>query len=226
MNFYENKRNELCDWLFEDQRIHPKFYDVMVRGNRERTVSIRMGLSWPQPDKPGYYVLVAQLEQTPQDKHLKRTRFLAFQEGESPILQTLFESIGEVCGKKRVDEIKHGDEEGESSFSSMLSDYLRKNGQNYPNIPSVYKSWRCKDINFLVQMVRNYIASRGLLFFNIADNRTPKLIEALRPADWQSDVLKIPEIKALAYVMDDFDVSPWRAPEVVKPGPKPEPWAY
>lgn len=206
------------DWLFEDHRIHPKIYDVMVRGKRERTVSIRMGLSWPQPDKAGYFVLVAQLEPTHEDKALKRTRFLAFQEGESPILDTLFDKIGDVCSRTTIDSIYHGDEEGELSFSGMLNDYLRQKNEEkrLPNIPTAWKSWRSKDTNFLVQMVRNYIANRELIFFNISDNRTPKLIEKIRQVNEQSDILKEPEIKALAYAMDDFNCSPWKAPQEIK----------
>lgn len=216
------------DWLFEEHRIHPKIYDVMVRGKKERTVSIRMGLSWPQPDKPGYYVLVAQLEPTHEDKSLKRNRFLAFQEGESPILHTLFEKIGDVCSRTTIDSIYHGDEEGELSFSNMLDDYLKKKNEEkrFSNVPTAWKSWRSKDTNFLVQMVRNYIANRELIFFNIADNRTPKLIEKIRQVNEQSDILKEPEIKALAYVMDDFNCSPWKAPKEQKEEEeKASPWA-
>jgi hypothetical protein len=185
-----------------------------------------MGVSWPQPDKPGYYVLVAQLEQTPEDKALKRNRFLAFQEGESPILHTLFENIAKICASKRINAICHGGEVGELSFSRMISDYLNKNGQNFPNIPTAWRSWRCKDMNFLVQMVRNYISNRELLFFNISDNRTPKLIEKVRHVDEQAAILKIPELKALAYVMDDFDCSPWQPSPEKKKEEKRIPWAF
>jgi hypothetical protein len=214
----------LREWLFEDHRLHPKIYDVKVRDRIERTVSIRMGLSWPQPDKAGYFVLVAQLEPTREDKTLGRNRFLAFKEGESPILNTLFEKIGDVCSRTRVDSIYHGDEEGDSSFSGMLNDYLRNNGKDYPNIPTAWKSWRSKDTNFLVQVVRNYIANRELIFFNITDNRTPKLIEKIQQVNEQSDILKIPEIRALSYVMDDFNCSPWTPPAKEEKREKVSPW--
>jgi hypothetical protein len=214
------------DWLFEEQRNHPHLYSLILRGNKERTVSIRMGISWPQPDKPGYYVLVAQLEPNSEARALKRNRFLAFQEGEAPVLNSFFEHISKVCGLKRINAICHGDEDGELSFSRLLSDYLQKEGKNFPNIPVAWKSWRCKDTNFLIQMVRNYISNRQLLFFNNSDNRTPKLVEKIQQVNDQSDMLKIPEIKALAYVMDDFDCSPWQVPPKKKKEEKGSPWAF
>ncbi|MCX5831167.1 MAG: hypothetical protein NT140_04660 [Deltaproteobacteria bacterium] len=214
------------EMLLDEHKIHPHLYCVDLRGKRERTVSIRIGVSWPQPDKPGYYVLVAQLEPTAEDRNMKRARFLAFEEGESAILHTFFEKIEKVCGRKRVNEICHGDDEGELSFSRMLSEHLKDNGKNFPNIPTVWKSYRCKDTNFLIQLVRNFIANHNLLFFNNSDNRTPLLLGKVRNAGPETDILKIPELKALAYVMDDFDCNPWKAPEPKKKEEKRVPWAF
>ena len=205
----------MSDWLFEDQRDHPAIYDVMVQGKKERTVSIRAGISWPINKAKGYYVLAAQLEH----KKNGRPRFIAFAEGEEALTNDLFEKIAAACNQWRIDGICRGDETGEKSFSSQLWDYLKEKEKKYEIIqmPSIGKSYRCDESDFLTQLVRNLISSRDLIFFNISEGRTPLLIDKIKNTDMESDILEVPEIKALALVMDDFEVSPWRPPAPVKP---------
>jgi hypothetical protein len=62
-------------------------------------------------------------------------------------------------------------------------------------------------------LARDFIAERRLIFFNIAEKKTPRLIDAVRNAGMESDLLKIPELKALAHVLDGFECSPWTQPE-------------
>jgi len=218
--------------LLPDKRRAPMLYDVEFRGKKERTVSIRAGITFPQAERPGYFCLVAQLEQpakvwesSPEDKTL---RLLAFAEGQGSLMKDFFEKIVELCRTWRIDRLCHGDEVGDQSFSNQLNDCLRskKEGSEVIQRPSVYKSWRCQQVDFLVQLVRSRIAEKALLLFNIADNRTPLLIEKLRNADRESNILEIPEIRALAYVMDDFDVNPWSPPPKKEKAEKREPWAF
>lgn len=214
----------MTEWLFEDQREHPKIYDVMIGGKKERTVNIRIGISWPGAGIPGYFVVVAQLEQTDRDRNNKQNRYLAFGEGQDPLLNDLFSMIATICNKWRVDYICHGDETGEESFSFQLSDYLQKKKDRYEiiQIPDIGKSWRCKQPDFLVQLVRTFIASKNLIFFNIGEKRTPILIDKIKNTDMETNIVEVPEIKALAHVMDDFECSPWKPP---KPKPEPKsPW--
>src|SRR5512143_4099846 len=105
--------------LFDPKRERPNMYDVPVNGKWERTVSIRMGVSWPKPGIPGYFVLVAQLHPGPagsdynfhgDPKAGARVRLLPFVEGHSLLLNELFEQICEACIKWRIDYIYHGDE--------------------------------------------------------------------------------------------------------------------
>lgn len=203
------------DWLFENKRAHPTVYDVMVQGKKERTVSIRAGVSWPINRAKGYYILIGQLE----NKKNGRTRFIAFAEGEEALTNDLFKKITAACNQWRINSIRHGDETGEQSFSFQLWDYLKDKEKKYEIIqmPSIGKSWRCKQPDFLIQLVRNLISSRDLIFFNISEGRTPILIDKIKNTDMESDILAVPEFKALACVLDDFEVSPWRPPKPVKP---------
>jgi hypothetical protein len=215
------------DWLFQDQRIHPFIYDVMVQGVKERTVSIRGGISWPQVDDPGYFALVAQLEKKSSEGDL---RYLAFYEGQAPLASEFFKKIASACNKWRIDTLCHGGrihvmssgqrggairkpgKDDELSFSDELSNYLQKRKARYEIVqfPSIGPSWRSEQPDFLVSLVRNHIAAKTLLVFQLSDNKTPLLLERIRNTDMESNILDSPELKALAHVMDDFGASPWR----------------
>lgn len=212
------------DWLFDDQRIHPTIYDAMVQGVKERTVSIRGGISWPGTEAPGYFVLVAQLERKDGDGNL---RFLAFHEDQANLKSEFFIKIGSACNRWRVNALCHGGKfrkmgpvgpDDEMSFSYQLSDYLHKREKKYELIetPSVGASWRSDNDKFLISLVRDHIATKTLLLFQLGDNKTPLLIDCVRNSDSTSDILEVPELKALAHVLDDFDSSPWRPPEHTK----------
>ncbi len=218
--------------LLPDKREAPMLYNVEIRGRKERTVSIRAGLTFPQAEKPGYFVLVAQLEPKKKvwesDDEDKNVRLLAFAEGQAALMKDFFEKIVVACRRWRIDRICHGDEIGDKNFSYQLSDYLKDKregaGQEVIQKPQIYKSWRCQQIDFLAQLIRSRLAENALLLFNITDSRTPLLIEKLRNADREANILNIPEIRALAYVIDDFDCSPWQVPEKRKES-KGSPWA-
>lgn len=206
------------DLLFADQRIHPKIYDVKIQGKWERTVSLRGGISWPQAGSSGYLILVAQLEKKDPDHG---RRYLAFEESQAALMSDFFKKITRACANYRIDYLCHGDEQGEKSYSGQLWDYLHKqkagDGREIIKRPSIGKSWRCKDADFLPQLVRGYIANKTLLFFQSSEGRTPLLIDKIRNAGMDADLLEIPEIRALGYVMDDFDSGPWKPPEKRKP---------
>ena len=108
---------------------------------------------------PYHYVLVAQLDQTPIDKSFKRTRFVAFEEGQGSLLNDLFEKIAYACSYAgcRIDDFLHGGEVSEEGFSNQLHDYLRLKEERYELVhrPSVGKSWRCKEYDFLTQLPRD-----------------------------------------------------------------------
>jgi len=217
--------------LLPDKRRAPMLYDVEFRGKKERTVSIRAGLTFPEAERPGYFCLVAQLEprakvweSSPEDK---TPRFLAFAEGQGSSMKDFFEKIVELCRTWRIDRLCHGDEMSDQSFSNQLDECLRnkKEGSEIIQKPSVYKSWRCQQIDFLVQLVKSRLDEKRLLLYNYTDDRTPLLIEKLRNTDRESNILEIPEIRALAYVMDDFDVNPWSPPPKQEKPEKREPWA-
>ena len=142
------------DLLFADLREHPTMYDVEIQGKMERTVSIRVGVSWPGVDTPGYYVLVAQLEPTKRELKNNTIRLVAFAEGQEKLLNDFFSKIGSACNKCRVDYVYHGEEGGEESFSYQLENYLRAREERYEIIqrPWVQSSWRCKQPDFLVQL--------------------------------------------------------------------------
>jgi len=202
------------DLLFAEQRIHPKIYDVKFQGKWERTVSIRGGIAWPQPGIPGYLVLAAQLEKKDPDHNW---RFLAFYEDQAPLMRDLCKKVASACSNWRIDYLCHGDEPGEESFSNQLWEYLQKlragDGREIIQCPHVNKSWRCKDSDFLPQLVRGHIANKTLLFFQSSEGRTPLLIDKVRNVDMEVNILEIPQLKALAHVVDDFDSGPWRPPE-------------
>jgi hypothetical protein len=206
------------DLLFANQRIHPKFYYVKIRGEWERTVSIRAGISWPQADSPGYFVTVAQLEKKHPDHGW---RYLAFEEYQVVLMSEFFKKISHACAKNRIDNLCHGDEQGEQSYSGQLWDYLKKkkagDGREIVQRPNIGKSWRCKDMDFISQLVRAYIANKTLLLVQSSEGRTPLLIDKTRNAGMDTDLLKIPEIRALGYVMDDFNSGPWSPPKKRKP---------
>ncbi len=206
-----NKKN----LLFADKRQHSKPYYVEVRGREERTFSVRGGISWPQAGIPGYFILVAQLEETTEDKSEKRIRFLAFKEGQVNLMTDFMKKISSACANNLIDGFCHGDEPGDESFSHQLHDFLRKKrageGREILQMPIVYKSWRCKDADFLSHLVRGQIADKTLLFSD--RDRIPLLIDKIRHTDMEANILEVPEIRALAHVMDDFDISPWRPPE-------------
>ncbi|MFC1534403.1 hypothetical protein ACFL7M_13665 [Thermodesulfobacteriota bacterium] len=207
------------DWLFEDQRVHPSLYDIFIQGNLERTVSIRGGISWPQSESPGYFVLLAQLEKRDSNGNL---RFLAFYEDMATITSEFFKKIAWACSKWRIDELLHGGQRrtlgqpasGESAFSDQLSDYLEKKEKRYElvQLPSIGPSWRANDPDFLVSLVRDSVANQKLLLFQLSDNRTPRLFDRIRNTDLELDFMEIPELRALSYVLDDFEVSPWEPP--------------
>jgi hypothetical protein len=156
------------DWLFTDQRQHPTMYKVEIQGRVEKTVSIRTGVTWPGVETPGYYVLVAQLEPTKRELKENTIRLVAFAEGQKKLLNDFFSQIGSACNKCRVDYVYHGEEGGEESFSYELSDYLAAKEDRYEIIqrPWVNSSWRCKQPDFLVQLVRNFIATKRLIFLD------------------------------------------------------------
>jgi hypothetical protein len=108
--------------LLADLREHPLCYDVEVRGKWERTVSIRGGISWPQAGVPGYFIVVAQLEEKDKDQNL---RFLAFYERQANLLRDLFSKIASMCNACRVDSLWHGDTEDEKQFCYKLIEYLQ-----------------------------------------------------------------------------------------------------
>lgn len=212
------------DLLFPDQRRPPLFYKVEFQGKEEKTVSIRGGLSWPQAGIPGYFVLVGQLEEKDKDGNL---RFLAFAEDQAALMKDFFEKISLVCHKWRVDALCHGDEAGEQDFSIQLSNYLETKKRKYEIIqmPSIgpmglglKNPWlqRSKKMDFLGQLVRKHIADKTLIFFSLTEKRTPLLIDKIRNTDFEADISGVPEIKALCFVMDDFNLSPWEPSETVK----------
>lgn len=217
--------------LLPDKRQAPMLYDVEFRGKKERTVSIRAGITFPQAERPGYFCLIAQLEHPLKERESndedKSLRFLAFAEGQGAPINDFFEKISEACRTWRIDRLCHGDEIGDQSFSWQLDDYLKNKKEGYEVIqrPSVCKSWRCQQIDFLVQLVRSRIAEKALLLFSIADDRTSLLIEKLRNADRESNIMEISELRALAYVTDDFDSSPWTAPDPEEKDQKRSAWA-
>jgi len=211
------------DALFVEQRIHPRLYEVMFRGKLERTVSIRGGVAWPQAGIPGYFVLVAQLEEKALDQDWRsrdvdpERRLLVFHEDQATLMGNLCKKIEIACSRWRIDSVCHGDEAGEESFGIQLWECLRKlragAGREIIQHPQVYKSFRCKDLDFLPQLVRGKIANKTLLLFQSGDGHTPVLNDMLRNADTGSSILDIPELKALAHAIDDFDVEPWRPPQ-------------
>lgn len=214
------------DALFTELRNNPKIYNLMLRGRKERTLSIRGGIAWPKPGTAGYFILVAQLEQKDFDHNW---RFLAFYEDEAPLMRDLCRKIQFACSKWRIDHLCHGDEPGEEAFSHQLSEYLQKlragDGREIVQCPQVYESYRCKDSDFLPQLVRGHIANGTLIFFQSSEGRTPLLNDKLRHTPQDADILEVPELKALAHVVDDFDIEPWRQP----PPPQKEPisaWAH
>ena len=123
--------------------------------------------------------------------------------------------------------IRHGDKEGERSFGSQLSDYLQKKEERYEiiQLPSIGPSFRAMEPDFLVSLVRDSIARKNLLFFQLSENRTPMLLDRIRHTDLSTDILEIPELKALAHVMDDFECGPWRPPEQPERKEDRSPWA-
>ena len=211
--------------LLADKRTHDKIQDVEVRGKWERTVSIRGGIAWPQAGKPGYFMLCTQLEAKDFDHNW---RFLAFYEDQAPRMRDLCKKIAFACSKYRIDHMCYGEEPGEKSFSMQLREYLQKlragEGREVLQCPQVYESYRCKDFDFLMQLIRDRIANDTLIFFRSSEGRTPLLNDRLRRTPQEADILEVPELKALAHVIDDFDIEPWRPP----PPPQKEPisaWA-
>jgi hypothetical protein len=209
------------DWLFDDQRIHPTIYDVMVQGVKERTVSIRGGISWPQVGGPAYFVLLAQLERKDEDGNL---RFLAFYEDQADTKTEFFRKIGVACNRWRVNALCHGGKLGamgkggpdeDLSFAVHLDSDLREREKRCEIIemPCIAPSWRSGRDEFLVSLVRDHIVNKTLLLFQLSDNKTPLLFDRIRNSDTESNILEVPELKALAFVMDDFDASPWRPPD-------------
>ena len=89
-------------------------------------------------------------------------------------------------------------------------------GREIVQMPCVYKSYRSKDVDFLPQLVRGYIANKTLLLFQLSEGRTPLLIDRIRNTDMEANILEVPEIRALSYVVDDFNVEPWKPPEPVR----------
>jgi hypothetical protein len=217
--------------LLPDKRQAPMFYNVEFRGKKERTVSIRGGITFPQADRQGYFCLVAQLERPLKEgessKEDKILRFLAFEEGRAPLMKDFFEKISEACRTWRVDRLCCGDEKGDKDFYWQLDDYLKSKKEGYEVIqkPSVYKSWRSQQLGFLFSMVREHLAKKTLLLFNITDKRTPLLNTAVSNTPRDADISEMQEIKALSYVMDDFDCNPWTAPEPEEKGQERTPWA-
>jgi hypothetical protein len=65
----------------------------------------------------------------------------------------------------------------------------------------------------MTQLVRNHIAQKTLTFYNINDNRTPLLLDKVRNTDLEANILEVPEIRALAYVMNAFNMGPWTPPQ-------------
>lgn len=209
------------DLLFSDQREHPAFYRVRVRSKWERTVSIRGGISWPGVSSPGYFVLLAQLEETTVKE--KKPTLLAFEEHQSPLLSDFFKRIVKTCGNYRIDYLCHGAEPSEEGFSNQLTDYLwsKRDGAGGEVVqrPPVWKSYRSAEINFLSQLLKSYIATKEPILFNVDESRAPKLIDKIKNISPETNILEVPEIKALCYVLDDFDISPWKPPR--EPGRRP-----
>lgn len=203
--------------LFNPGRERPEMYDLQVGKRWELVPSIRIGVSWPDAGKAGYYVVVGQRhvpKEWESDTRDESLRLFAFNEGQASTMSDLCEKMLELCKMWRIKTICHGDEPGEKSFSSQLSSYLWKHEKDVIQVPTVWKTGRSKDLDFLVQLVRNFITEKRLSFYS---EKTPLVFEKLRSTDKESGFIKIPEIKALAHVVDDFDRSPWTQPEKVKP---------
>jgi len=142
-------------------------------------------------------------------------QFLAFHEGQADLLPDFFSLITKACGRWRVDALLHGDEEDQKQFCYKLEVYLLKKKKRYEIVQMPNLGWSPRPISpdFLTHLVRSHIAERTLIFFNISENRTPLLIDRIRHADLEANILEVPEIRALAYVMNDFNMAPWRPPQ-------------
>lgn len=216
------------DYLFEEHRMDPLNYAVPIPGGMvKRTVSIRAGLSWPTAKDKAYYVVIAQVVdpgleyayETDKKKFEKKPpKLLVFKEGEASFLDEFFEKIAVVCGKTRlrVNDLVHGDEKGEQAFSFQLSDYLKERENKLAQLPSVWKSSldRCRKLDFLMQLARNYQVNGNLIFFPSHRNEghTPLLMDKMRNVEPGTKIVDVPELKALAHVVDSFDSSPWLPP--------------
>jgi hypothetical protein len=66
-----------------------------------------------------------------------------------------------------------------------------------------------------VQLLKNYLASKHLMFFNISEGRTPVWNYKIKNAGMDWNILEILEIRALTFVLDDFDISQWK--QLMKP---------
>jgi hypothetical protein len=217
------------DWLFQDQRIHPSLYSVLVQGVKERTVSIRGGIAWPGVENPGYLILTAQLEEKDKNGNL---RFLAFYEDQANRMGQFMEKIASTANRWRIDSLVHGGMlpamrkgggiahhvDAERSFADQLFSYLREKEKHYNivQMPNISPSWRAKEPDFLVSLVRDRIARKTLVLFQLSEARTPLLLDRLQNADLEANILEVPELRALAHVLDDFDSSPWKPPERTK----------
>ncbi|MFO8164521.1 MAG: hypothetical protein R6T98_08300 [Desulfatiglandales bacterium] len=210
--------------LLPDQRKPELFYDVYLQGEKEKTTSIRGGIAWPQADAPGYLIMVAQLEKKDRDGSL---RFLAFAEDQAALMKGFFEKIALACLHWPVDALCHGDGPGEQDYSRQLYDYLETRQKRYeirkmpqigPTGMALENPWmqRRKKIAFLTQLLRDHIANHTLLFFQASDGRTPLLLDKVRHTDLEANPLEVAEIKALAFVMDDFSLAPWIPPEHIE----------
>jgi hypothetical protein len=153
-------------------------------------------------------------------------RYLAFYEDQANRVSLFMEKLGFAAQKWRIDSLIHGGAlptmgsghvhraDGERSFAGELSAYLGKRDKEYKlvQLPSVGPSFRATEPDFLVSLVRDLVATKRLVLFQLSEKRTPLLLDKLQNTDLDTDILKVAELKALAHVLDDFDASPWRPP--------------
>jgi hypothetical protein len=223
---------ERGEWFYTEHRIHPVFYQVSIQGKEEWIVEVRGGLSFPSTEDPGYFVLVGQMEKRDRDGNL---RLIALLEDVADLNSRFFEKIALECTQHRIKSLVHGGKvhfiggghgirqsrsDTDWSFGSDLEDFLNRNSSKYRYVekPSVGPCIKSDQPDFLVTLLRDYLANRALIFFELREGRTPILINKVRSSSLETDLLKVPQFRALSYVVSDFHISPWRPPELVREG--------